>query len=113
MSEQIDIISDESARKRRKLAGGNGSKQFVEGWVEFADKKIAKKVNNYNFFISSKMNIEVAESLNNTAMDGRKRGFYHDDMWSMKYLKNFKYVMTIKHASTILVDSYHQMGSLN
>lgn len=35
---------DPAVRKRRKLGGGNGSKQFVEGWIEFADKKIAKQV---------------------------------------------------------------------
>jgi hypothetical protein len=37
-------ITDATVRKRRKAAGGNGSKQFTEGWVEFADKKIAKQV---------------------------------------------------------------------
>ena len=44
------IDSDPTVRKRRKAAGGNGSKQFVEGWVEFADKKIAKKVAGYLIF---------------------------------------------------------------
>lgn len=45
------------------------------GWVEFSDKKIAK---------------QVAESLNNTAIGGKKGDFYHDDIWNLKYLKNFK-----------------------
>lgn len=45
------------------------------GWIEFADKKIAKM---------------VAESLNNTSIGGKKGGFYHDDIWNLKYLKNFK-----------------------
>jgi hypothetical protein len=35
---------DAAIRKRRKISGGNGSKQFVEGWIEFADKKVAKQV---------------------------------------------------------------------
>eukprot|EP00604_Paraphysomonas_vestita_P003364 CAMPEP_0174821010 /NCGR_PEP_ID=MMETSP1107-20130205/5241_1 /TAXON_ID=36770 /ORGANISM="Paraphysomonas vestita, Strain GFlagA" /LENGTH=261 /DNA_ID=CAMNT_0016037523 /DNA_START=42 /DNA_END=824 /DNA_ORIENTATION=+ len=69
---------DPGVRKRRKIAGGNGSKQFVEGWIEFADKKVAKR---------------IAQSLNNTPMGGKKRNFYHDDLWNLKYLKNFKWDM--------------------
>ena len=69
------FILDQSVRKNRKRAGGNGSKQFVEGWIEFADKNIAK---------------QVAQSLNNTSIGGKKRDFYHDDIWNLKYLKNFK-----------------------
>jgi ESF2/ABP1 family protein len=45
------------------------------GWVEFADKKIAR---------------QVAESLNNTAIGGKKGDYYHDDIWNLKYLKKFK-----------------------
>ena len=64
-------------RKKRKEHGGNGSKQFREGWIEFADKRIAR---------------QVAESLNNTPMSGRKGDYYHDDLWNLKYLKGFKSV---------------------
>ena len=67
---------DSQLRKRRKSNGGNGSKQFTEGWIEFADKKVAKS---------------VAESLNNSTMGGMKSHFYHDDIWNLKYLKNFKW----------------------
>lgn len=67
---------DSSKRKNRQKQGGNGSKQFEEGWVEFAEKSVAKV---------------VASSLNNTVMGGRKRSFYHDDIWNIKYLKNFKW----------------------
>ena len=56
--------------------GGNGSKQFKEGWVEFSDKKLARS---------------VAESLNNSCIGGKKGSFYHDDIWNIKYLKNFKW----------------------
>jgi hypothetical protein len=48
----------------------------LTGWVEFADKKIAKA---------------VALTLNNTAIGGKKHGFYHDDIWNIKYLKGFKW----------------------
>jgi ESF2/ABP1 family protein len=47
----------------------------VVGWIEFADKKVAKR---------------VAKSLNNTPMGGKKSDYYHDDIWNLKYLKNFK-----------------------
>jgi ESF2/ABP1 family protein len=67
---------DSQIRKRRKSSGGNGSKQFTEGWIEFAEKKVAKS---------------VAESLNNSTMGGMKSHFYHDDIWNLKYLKNFKW----------------------
>jgi len=67
---------DPSLAKRRKAAGGNGSRQFREGWVEFEDKKLAKR---------------VAASLNNTPMGGKKSSFYHDDLWNLKYLKGFKW----------------------
>jgi ESF2/ABP1 family protein len=67
---------DPQARKKRREHGGNGSKQFREGWIEFSDKKIAKK---------------IAESLNNTPIGGKKGDFYHDDIWNLKYLKGFKW----------------------
>jgi ESF2/ABP1 family protein len=72
------FLQEESAdvRRKRKAHGGNGSKQFVEGWVEFADKNIAKS---------------VAESLNGYSIGGKKGDFYHDDIWTLKYLKKFKW----------------------
>ncbi|KAJ1440500.1 hypothetical protein B484DRAFT_323038, partial [Ochromonadaceae sp. CCMP2298] len=63
-------------RQKRKENGGNGSKQFCEGWIEFSSKKIAKR---------------VAESLNNTAIGSKKGDFYHDDIWNLKYLRKFKW----------------------
>lgn len=36
--------SDHIQRKKRMASGGNGTKQFVEGWIEFSDKKVAKHV---------------------------------------------------------------------
>lgn len=67
---------DAAVRKKRKEKGGNASKQFSEAWIEFSDKKVAKR---------------VAESLNNTPIGGRKSDFYHDDIWNLKYLKKFKW----------------------
>lgn len=61
------------ARRRKKL-GGNKATNYEEGWIEFADKKIAKL---------------VARALNGTKVDGKKRGFYAEDVWNLKYLKHF------------------------
>ncbi|KAJ1666897.1 Activator of basal transcription 1 [Coemansia sp. RSA 1813] len=70
------IQEDDQKRKRRVKNGGNRRKLFVEGWIEFANKKYAKA---------------VAQMLNNTPMGGKKHGFYHDDLWNLKYLPKFKW----------------------
>ena len=81
--EQYGVVSniylvpeDKSIRKNRRKSGGNTKKKYVEGWIEFEDKKIAKS---------------VAESLNNNKIGGKKRSFYHDDIWNLKYLRGFKW----------------------
>ncbi|XP_070533241.1 activator of basal transcription 1-like [Ptychodera flava] len=63
-------------QKERKKRGGNSSKSFEEGWVEFQDKKIAK---------------QVAWTLNNTPIGGKKRSRYYHDIWNIKYLSRFKW----------------------
>lgn len=35
---------DSSIRSHRKRTGGNKKMKYTEGWVEFADKKMAKRV---------------------------------------------------------------------
>ena len=57
-------------------ASGGRPRRYVEGWVEFEDKKIAKA---------------VALTLNGTNIGGRKRGYWYDDVWSVRYLKGFKW----------------------
>ncbi len=70
------VPEDKSIRKNRKKAGGNTRKKYTEGWIEFENKKLAKR---------------VAEVLNNTIIGGKKRNYYHDDIWNLKYLKGFKW----------------------
>ncbi|XP_048066516.1 activator of basal transcription 1 [Megalobrama amblycephala] len=60
--------------KKKKKKAGNRSSSFTEGWVEFRDKRIAKR---------------VATSLNNTPMANRKRSRFSSDLWSIKYLHRF------------------------
>ncbi|KAJ4462189.1 putative pre-rrna-processing protein esf2 [Paratrimastix pyriformis] len=64
-----------AVRNARKEAGGNRKLKYTEGWVEFLDKKLARR---------------VAESLNNTAIGGKK-AFYKHDLWNIKYLPRFKW----------------------
>ncbi|MCJ1438065.1 RNA-binding ATPase activator esf2 [Xylographa pallens] len=61
---------------RRVKAGGNKKRSFIDGWVEFASKKHAKI---------------CAETLNGETIGGKKGGWYHDDIWNIKYLRGFKW----------------------
>lgn len=64
------------AHKKRVKFGGNKKRSFTDGWVEFMNKKEAKI---------------VAETLNAQVIGGKKGGWYHDDVWNIKYLKGFKW----------------------
>ncbi|XP_021724385.1 pre-rRNA-processing protein ESF2-like isoform X1 [Chenopodium quinoa] len=64
------------AQMRRKRSGGFRGLEFSEGWVEFADKHIAKK---------------VANMLNGEQMGGKKRSQFFYDIWNIKYLSKFKW----------------------
>lgn len=65
-----------AAYSARKRAGGNKKRSFTDGWVEFARKRDAKL---------------VAAALNAQIVGGRKGGWYHDDVWNIRYLKGFKW----------------------
>jgi len=65
-------VPSASAPRRRS----NKRKTYTDGWVEFASKKTAKL---------------CAETLNATIVGGKKGGWYHDDVWNIKYLRGFKW----------------------
>lgn len=67
---------DPTSHARRVRAGGNKKKLFTEGWVEFTSKKDAKK---------------AFELLNARTIGGKKGSYYRDDVWSLVYLKGFKW----------------------
>ena len=67
---------DPAINKRRKREGRPTGKSFTEGWVEFADKRVAKR---------------VAGELNGQPMGGKRRSRYYHDLWSLKYLHKFKW----------------------
>ncbi|KAG8549927.1 hypothetical protein GDO81_018806 [Engystomops pustulosus] len=62
--------------KKRKKKAGARSRDFTEGWVEFRDKRVAKR---------------VAASLNRTQMGNRKKSRFFEDLWCMKYLHRFEW----------------------
>lgn len=70
------VKEDATKRKKRVHSGGNRKANYTEGWIEFEDKKIAKR---------------VARLLNATIIGGKKTHHYHDDMWNLKYLKSFQW----------------------
>jgi ESF2/ABP1 family protein len=67
---------DPAIRKKRKMMGGNKRQSYVDGWVEFADKKVAR---------------QVVSMLNTRPIGGKKASFYSSDLWSLKYLSKFKW----------------------
>ncbi|MCJ8734718.1 hypothetical protein PDJAM_G00238420 [Pangasius djambal] len=66
---------DRSIKRKKRKAGSNGSR-YVEGWVEFRDKHVAKR---------------VAASLHNTPMTNHKRSHFSSDLWCIKYLHRFQW----------------------
>ncbi|KKA29372.1 hypothetical protein TD95_004042 [Thielaviopsis punctulata] len=67
---------DDAAHARRVRAGGNKKRLFTEGWVEFVSKKDAKR---------------AYELLNARTIGGKKGSYYRDDVWSLVYLRGFKW----------------------
>ncbi|KAI9205682.1 uncharacterized protein BJ171DRAFT_501177 [Polychytrium aggregatum] len=70
------VPEDPKIAARRKKYKGNRRKNYTEGWVEFMDKKVGRL---------------VAERLNNNKIGGKKRSYYYDDIWTIKYLPRFKW----------------------
>jgi ESF2/ABP1 family protein len=49
---------------------------YTEGWIEFPSRRVARL---------------CADTLNANIIGGRKGGYYHDDLWNMKYLKGMRW----------------------
>jgi ESF2/ABP1 family protein len=63
------VEEDKTVRKKRRKAGGSGGKRYVEGWVEFESKKVARR---------------VGEMLNMSRVTNHKRSLHYDDFWNIK-----------------------------
>ena len=71
------VPETEEGRKKRVKNGGSSKRRYNEGWMEFEDKQMAKKVIAY---YSGKQ------------VGGKKRhNEFHDDLWVLKYLSGFKW----------------------
>ncbi|XP_041713968.1 activator of basal transcription 1 [Coregonus clupeaformis] len=73
---RIFLQPEDRSVKRRKKKAGSKACSFTEGWVEFRDKRVAKR---------------VAASLHNTPMGARKRSRFVSDLWNIKYLHRFQW----------------------
>lgn len=54
-----------------KAVNTKKGRMFSEGWIEFEDKKVAKK---------------VASKLNSSQIGGKKKSRWYDEIWSLRYL---------------------------
>jgi len=72
------ILTDAKRAYLRKKFTSTKKAHYTEGWVEFKDKKIARR---------------VAEMLNAQPIGGKKGTRWRDDIWTMKYLPKFKWYM--------------------
>uniref|UniRef100_A0A3P8U405 Activator of basal transcription 1 n=1 Tax=Amphiprion percula TaxID=161767 RepID=A0A3P8U405_AMPPE len=73
---RIFLQPEDSQVRRSKKKAGLSRCDFTEGWVEFRDKRVAKR---------------VAASLHNTPMGTRKRQRFSSDLWCIKYLHRFQW----------------------
>uniref|UniRef100_A0A3Q4B515 Activator of basal transcription 1 n=1 Tax=Mola mola TaxID=94237 RepID=A0A3Q4B515_MOLML len=85
---RIFLQPEDRQVRRKKRKSGSRRCDFTEGWVEFRDKRVAKR---------------VAASLHNTPMGTKKRQRYSSDLWCIKYLHRFQWT----HLSERL--AYEQM----
>ncbi|KAK2813604.1 RNA-binding ATPase activator esf2 [Arthroderma sp. PD_2] len=69
-------VPSTSTSRASMKASRNKRRMYTDGWVEFASKRTAKI---------------CAEALNASIVGGKKGGWYHDDVWNMKYLRGFKW----------------------
>lgn len=68
---------DPQEHARRVKQGGNKKRMYTDGWIEFVNKKDAK---------------DSVDMLNARTIGGPKGTYYRDDIWSLRYLKGFKWV---------------------
>ncbi|MED6148215.1 hypothetical protein PIB30_048136 [Stylosanthes scabra] len=67
---------DSSAPVSTKRSRSARDQAYSEGWVEFKNKSIAKR---------------VANMLNGEQIGGKKRSSFYYDLWNIKYLSKFKW----------------------
>jgi len=76
---RIYLAEEESSIKSKAKAaerGANKHAYFNEGWIEFSDKKLAKR---------------IAFTLNNTPISNKKGSKHYSELWNLKYLHKFQW----------------------
>ena len=77
---------DDADREKRLKSGGQKKTFYKDGWIEFNEKKIAKR---------------VCASLNGTPVGGKKgHNFYRDDIWTLRYLPKFTWSDLREHLTS-------------
>ncbi|KAI8057520.1 uncharacterized protein B0P05DRAFT_559593 [Gilbertella persicaria] len=76
------VPEDPKITARRKKYTKNRRTNFIEGWVEFKDKKIAKS---------------LAEYLNMRQIGGKRKSMFYHETWNIKYLPKFKWNHLTEH----------------
>lgn len=84
----------EENRQKRKKRGGPRQQQYVEAWVEFESKKVAKR---------------TAKLLNGTEMGGNRRSAWYSYIWTMRYLKKFKWHDLVEEVRQRKKESEHKL----
>ncbi|CAK7218235.1 RNA-binding ATPase activator esf2 [Sporothrix curviconia] len=67
---------DPLSHTRRVRSGGNKKRSYVDGWVEFVSKADAQR---------------AVDLLNAQTIGGKKGTYYRDDLWTLVYLRGFKW----------------------
>lgn len=70
------VPEDAKQHQQRVRRGGNRKTRYIEGWVEFRDKHVAKR---------------TALRLNGEKVGGKRSSWWREDIWNMKYLRGFKW----------------------
>lgn len=66
---------DSSIARKRKKYRGNKRQNYTEGWVEFRDKSVARSV------VEMINGISSGFYSSGQIIGGKKRTYYHDDIW--------------------------------
>ncbi|CAN6572324.1 unnamed protein product [Malus baccata var. baccata] len=74
--QRLYLAPQDSSGHVQIKAGKFQRQNFSEGWVEFSDKRVAKR---------------VANMLNGEQIGGKKRSSFYYDLWNIKYLSKFKW----------------------
>lgn len=80
---------DPQEHSRRVKQGGNKKRMYTDGWIEFVNKKEAK---------------DSVDLLNARTIGGPKGTYYRDDIWSLRYLKGFKWVRSVPSSNFPFVE---------